>query len=84
MINSFNDKPGQKELIRARNEQRKRAVAEIAELKKRNAVNPPTPAPSVNSEHEDSERSTFERTISLRLLPYIQCCIFIIAALIQY
>ena len=64
LINSFNDKPGQKELIRSRNEERKRAraVAEIAELKKLYAVHPPTPAPSINAKNEDSDEKKKQMT----------------------
>ena len=58
LINSFNDKPGEKELIRSRNEERKRALAENVELKKLNALHPPTPAPSDYEEIEDSESSS--------------------------
>ena len=58
LINSFNDKPGEKELIRSRNEERKRALAENVELKKLNALHPATPAPSDDEEIEDSESSS--------------------------
>ena len=58
LINSFNDKPGEKEFIRSRNEARKRALAENVELKKLNALHAATPAPSDDEEIEDSESSS--------------------------